>query len=186
MTMNTDRMKWIVMVMALSLALLASCGGEGGGTGGSGSVISGKVPYLVSGPSVSFRSHPTFTTQYNVTVTLEADGPTRVYSALVWITDENDWTNATPLDLVNTTGKLWTGTTEVWSLLTPGKYHIDEIMLDDGDWQTASQLGTGWYFIMPPLSTSVYYVDERITSNTTVLYYGGGLTSRPVSRFTLP
>lgn len=184
MTMNSGRVKR--MVMALSLALLASCGGGGGGTGGGGA-ISGKVPYLISGPTVSFSSHPTFTTQYNVTVTLEADGPTGVAFADLWILSETGGLNDTHLDLSKTPGtKRWTGTTLNVLPLDPGKYYIDSIVLDDGDPFTADPLGTGWYFIMPPLSTSVYYVDERITSDTTFLYYGGGLTSKPVTKFTLP
>jgi hypothetical protein len=52
----------------------------------------------------------------------------------------------------------------------------------DGDQFTANPLGTGGYFVMPPLSTSVYYVDEQITSDMASLYSGGGLSSRPVGR----
>mgnify|MGYP001596820177 FL=1 len=149
MTMNSGKVKWIVMV--LSLALLASCGGGGGGTGGSGSAISGKVPYLISGPTVSFSSHPTFTTQYNVTVTLEADGPTGVAFADLWIFHETDGSNFTHLDLINAPGtKRWTGTTLTLLPLVPGQYYIDDIILDDGDPFTADPLRTGWYAIMPP------------------------------------
>ena len=187
MAMNTGRMKW--MVMALSLATLASCGGGGGGGGtGGGSGISGKVPYLVSGPSVSFRSHPTYTTQYEVTVTLEADGPTGVFAAEVFINDETGNGDFAFIDLINKPGtKLWTGSTNTYVPLSPGQYLIEEVTLDDGDWLTADPLGTGWYFVMPVLSTSLYYVDERITSNAPAfLYYGGGLTSKPVTKFTLP
>lgn len=176
-------------LLAVLLLILAGCGGGGGGGGdGTGGVVSGKVPYLVSGPSMTFATNPSQPTKYDVTVTLEADGPTGVYSALVWITDENDWTNSTPLDLVNTPGtKRWAGSTYTYLPLDPGQYYIEEIMLHDGDPIAADPLGTGWYFMMSPLSTSMYYVDERITSNTPAfLYYGGGLTLRPVVRFTLP
>ncbi|OGW34959.1 MAG: hypothetical protein A2X58_04110 [Nitrospirae bacterium GWC2_56_14] len=180
-------MKRFLFVMSvLMLLILVGCGGGGGGTG-AGGAVSGKVPYLVSGPSFTLRSSPTITGKYDVTVTIEADGPTGVYAALVWITDENDWTNATPLDLVNIPGtKRWTGSTYTFLPLDPGQYYVEEIILDDGDQFTANPLGTGWYFVMPPLSTSVYYVDERITTDVDFLYSGGGLSSRPIGRITLP
>ncbi len=186
MTMNAGRVKWMVMV--LSLALLASCGGGGGGgNDGLGSGISGKVPYLVSGPSVTFRSSPTVAGTYDVTVTLEADGPIGVMFAGLWILHETDGSNFTHLDLVKTPGtKRWTGTTNTYMPLDPGNYHIDDIMLGDGDFISADPLRTGWYIIEPMFSSSMYYVDERIMSGTTFLYYGGGLTSRPVKSFTLP
>lgn len=187
MTMNAGRVKWIVM--ALSLALLSSCGGGGGGGGnGGGSVISGKVPYLVSGPSVTSAVSVNDPTKYAVTVTLEADGPTGVFAAEVFINDETGSGDFAFIDLINKPGtKLWTGSTNTYVPLSPGQYLIEEIILDDGDSFSADPLGTGWYFVMPPLSTSMYYVDERITSKTPAfLYYGGGLTSKSVKRFTLP
>jgi hypothetical protein len=170
------------------MLILAGCGGGGGGgTGGTGSNVSGQVPYLVSGPSITFSSNPTVTTNYDVTVTIEADGPTGVMFADLWIFHETDTSNFTHLDLVNTPGtKRWTGTTNAFLPIVPGQYYIDSIVLDDGDPFTADPLRTGWYFIMPSLSTSAYYVDERILSGVTFLYYGSGLSTRPVGRFTLP
>jgi hypothetical protein len=41
----------------------------------------------------------------------------------------------------------------------------------DGDPFTADPLRTGWYFIMPPLCTSVSCVDERMLSGITLPYY---------------
>jgi len=187
MAMNTGRMKW--MVMALSLATLASCGGGGGGGGGTGGggAISGKVPYLVSGPSVTFAVSVNDPTRYAVTVTLEADGPTGVFAAEVFINDETGNGDFAFIDLINKPGtKLWTGSTNTYVPLSPGQYVIEEIILDDGDWQTADPLGTGWYIVVPPLSASMYYVDERIMSGLTFLYYGSGLSSRPIGKFTLP
>jgi hypothetical protein len=145
------------------------------------------VPYLVSGPSFTFRTSPTITGSYDVTVTIEADGPTGVMFAGLWIFHDTDPSNFTHLDLVKTPGtKRWTGSTNALLPLVPGAYHADSITLDDGDPITADPLRTGWYSIMSPLSSSMYYVDERIMSGTTFLYYGGGLTSRPVVRITLP
>ena len=178
-------MKWLVPVFLV--LLFASCGGGGGGGGaGGGGGISGKVPYLVSGPSVSFRNSPTVTGKYDVTVTLEADGPTGVFFADVWITDENDWFNAQNIELVHTTGKIWTGTTNAFMPLDPGNYYIDDFMLGDGDFITADPLRTGWYIVEPMFSSTMYYVDERIIAGGNIQYYGSGLTSKPVPRFTLP
>jgi hypothetical protein len=172
---------------AVLLLILAGCGGGGGGENGTGGAVSGKVPYLVSGPSFTIRSSPTSTGNYDVTVTIEADGPNGVMFAGLWILHETDGGNFTHLDLVKTPGtKRWTGTTNTYVPLVPGQYYIDDIVLDDGDPFTADPLGTGWYFTMPGLSTSVYYVDERITSSVSFLYYGGGLSSRSIGRFTLP
>jgi len=174
--------------LGVLMVILAGCGGGGGGgTGGPNSVISGKVPYLVSGPSFSFKTNPTVTTSYDITVTIEADGPTGVLFAGLWIFHDTDTSNFTHLDLVNTPGtRRWTGKTNAFLPLVPGPYHVDSITLDDGDPITANPLRSGWYSIMPPFSTSMYYVDERITSNLTFQYYGGGVTSRPVGRVTLP
>jgi hypothetical protein len=105
----------------------------------------------------------------------------------LWLLHETDGSNFTHLDLVNTPGtKRWTGTTNAFQPLVPGNYYVDDVVLDDGDPFTADPLGTGWYFVMPRLSTSVYYVDERITTFVDFLYYGGGLSSRPIGRITLP
>jgi len=173
--------------MGSLILILAGCGGGGGGKDGGDSAVSGQVPYLVNGPSITFSTHPTITANYNVTVTIEADGPTGVMFAGLWILHETDPSNFTYLDLSNIPGtKRWTGTTNTYLPLVPGQYYIDDITLDDGDVFTADPLRTGWYFIMPYLSTSVYYVDERITSGLTMPFYGFGLTSRPVGRFTLP
>ena len=102
-------MKRFLFVMSvLMLLILVGCGGGGGGTG-AGGAVSGKVPYLVSGPSFTLRSSPTITGKYDVTVTIEADGPTGVYAALVWITDENDWqfdAITVFLDIKNRTAKV--------------------------------------------------------------------------------
>jgi hypothetical protein len=186
MTMNPGWMKWLVsFTMAF---LLVSCGGGGGGgeTGG-GSGISGKVPYLVSGPSVTFAVSAWNPAMYDVTVTLEADGPTGVAFTQVLITHETPTGDFAFLDLVNTPGtKRWIGTTYYATPLSPGQYRIDDIHLDDGDFLTADPLRSGWYMVMDIFSTSMYYVDERIMSGMNFQYYGGGLTSKPVRRFTLP
>jgi hypothetical protein len=182
---------WMRRLVPVSMAfLLVSCGGGGGG-GGNGDLgggISGKVPYLVSGPSVTSAVSVNDPTRYAVTVTLEAEGPIGVFAAEVFINDVTGNGDFTFIDLINKPGtKLWTGSTNTFVPLSPGQYLIEQIVLDDGDWNTADPLGTGWYIVEPLFSSSMYYVDERITSNTPAfLYYGGGLTSKPVKRFALP
>jgi len=91
--------------LTVLILILAGCGGGGGGgTGGPGGVVSGQVPYLVNGPSFTFASNPTFTTKYDVTVTIDADGPTGVMFAGLWIFHETDASNFTHLDLIQTPG----------------------------------------------------------------------------------
>jgi hypothetical protein len=127
---------------------------------------------------------------YDVTVTLEADGPKGVKIAYVWLFDETDDSDTQPVDLFNTPGtKRWTGTTYSFLPLAPGQFSIDEIILEDGEYPADDPIGSGWYFVMSPLSTSAYFVDESITTFTPTaqyLYFGGGLTAKPVTKFTLP
>jgi len=170
MTMNPGWMKWLVPVSMAFLLVSCGGGGGGGGNGGPGNGISGKVPYLVSGPAVTFAVSAWNPAMYDVTVTLEADGPTGVMFAQVLITHETPTGDFAFLDLVNIPGtKRWTGTTIAQVPLSAGSYRVDDIHLDDGDVFTADPLGTGWYFVMPVFSTSMYYVDERIETNANPL-----------------
>lgn len=173
-------------VLALALAVVAGCGG-GDGNGATGSAVSGRVPYLLSAPTVTFAAHPSIAGHYDVTVTLEADGPTGVAFVGLWIKDQSNSSNFDHLDLVYIPGtKRWKAATYPLLPLPAGQYYIDSITLNDGDPLTADPLRTGWYVIMPPLSTSAYFVDERETSGIDILYYNWGLSAIPLSRFTLP
>lgn len=175
-------------ILALVLLALAGCGGGDGGDtdGNTGSVVSGHVPYLISAPSITFAVNSFDTAKYDVTVTVEADGPTGVQFADVWICDDAG-ANCEPIDLTNISGtKLWRGSTNVWVPVPAGTYHADEIMLYDGDPFTADPLRTGWYIYNDLFSTSVYFVDEREVSDAGgFLYYNWGLSAIPVTRVTV-
>ena len=140
--------KWLTFIFMVSI--IAACGGGGDGDG----AVSGHVPYLVSAPDVTYATSGIDSTKYDVTVTLEADGPTGVMFVSLWIIDENNSSNFTFLDLTNTPGtKHWTATTDTLLPLPSGQYYVDDIVLDDGDPFTADPLRTGWYISDPFFST---------------------------------
>lgn len=174
-------------ILALALLAAVGCGGGGGGDtgGGQASVVSGKVPYLLSAPSLTFAVNAFSSAEYDVTVTVEADGPTGVAFADVWICDDAD-TNCEPIDLANIPGtKRWRGSTNAFLPVPAGRYRVDSIMLHDGDPFTANPLRTGWYIYDDFFSTSVYFVDEREVSDVEFLYYNWGLSSIPITRVTV-
>lgn len=181
-------MKIRMAMLMLGLFSAAACGGGGGGggdTGGGGSAVSGRVPYLISAPTMTFAVNALDSTKYDMTVTLEADGPTGVQFADVWIFDDTD-TNFAALDLVKIPGtKRWRGATNTLVPLPAGRYRVDNIMLHDGDPLTADPLRTGWYMLNDLFSSSRYFVDERETSGVNFLYYNWGLSSLPVTRVTV-
>lgn len=177
-----------LMILTLVLFSAAACGGGGGGGdngGGPGSAVSGYVPYLLSAPSLTFAVNASNTAKYDITVTVEADGPTGVQFADVWICDDTD-ANCEPIDLLNIPGtKRWRGTTNSFLPVPSGNYRVDDIMLHDGDPFTADPLRTGWYIYNDFLSTSVYFVDEREVSDVNILYYNWGLSAIPITRVTI-
>lgn len=179
-----------LLVLVLACAVTIGCGGGEGANSGGDNAVSGKVPYLISGPSISFRSSPTIIGRYDVTVTIEADGPTGIKIAYVWLVDETDDSDTQPIDLYNVTGtRRWTGTTDGLLPVASGIFSLEHIILEDGEYPADDPIATGWYFVQPLFSTSMYTVTEKITTYdpaTVNLFYGGGLTSWPVTRFTLP
>ncbi len=179
-------LKWLSAVLVLAVA--AGCGGGGSG-GTANGAISGHVPYLLSSPTVTYSLSSYITTSYDVTVTLQADGPTGVAYVDLWIIDDSDGSDSQPIQLANITGtKYWTGTTEYYLPLTPGSYHLDTIVLDDGDPLTADPLREGWYSVEPLFSTTTYFVDESEfpKDRSTFLFFNFGVTGIHVTRFTLP
>lgn len=176
-------LKWFSAVLVLAVA--AGCGGGGSG-GTANGAISGHVPYLLSSPTVTYSlsTLSTTTNYYDVTVTLQADGPTEVQNVDLWIMDSNDNSNFDHLDLANVSGtKKWTATTLALVPLPSGQYYLDSILLDDGGTTTLRQ---GWYTYMSLLSTNTYCADERETAGTNMLFYNFGVTGIHVTRFTLP
>jgi hypothetical protein len=178
-------------VLALAFAVTFGCGGGGGSNSGGGSAVSGRVPYLLSSPTITYATSAWDNTKYDVTVTLQADGPTGVAFIGLWILDQSNDSDFDHLDLVNVPGtKQWKATSDAFLPLPSGTYYIDSIVLDDGDPFSVDPLRTGWYVVMPPLSTSNYFVDERELSgpfaSRTITFYNYGVSAISITTFTLP
>ncbi len=137
--------------VALVLLIVGGCGDSSDSDEAPLGGVSDHVPYLVGAPTVTFVPNGT---DYDVTVTLEADGPTGVMDVSLWIFDVT-LANSASLDLTNTPGtKFWTATTNPLIPLPPGEYYVDDIVLNDGDPFTADPLRTGWY-ISDPLFSAI-------------------------------
>lgn len=176
------------LLLAIPILLIA-CGGGPGGGGDGGNAGSMLAPYLISTPQVSFVPNGIDPGKYDVTVTVEADGPNGIYSASVWMIDVNDFSNSYFLDLISSGANSWSATTNTWLPLAAGTYKVDSITLYDADPTAgfgASYL-TGWYFEMPLLSGRNYYVDQRdVYSNPDFNMIAFGISSIPIKRFTMP
>lgn len=163
--------------------LLSACGGGGGGGGDAESML---APYLISSPQVSFVTNATLPSEYDVTVTIEADGPSGIFSASVWLIDVNDLSNAYFIDLITNVGNTWTGTTNTWIPLIAATYKVDSITLYDAD-SFGSSFRMGWYLEMPVLSSTHYYVDQRdVYNNPDFNMIAFGVSSIPITFFSLP
>ena len=177
-----------LLALALACAVAAGCGGGGGSSGGG--AVSGRVPYLLSAPTVTFLKTGLTPTSYDITVTLEADGPTGVAFADVYLEDTTNTTFAF-IDLKNIVGtKRWRGSTNTFMLLPAGNYIVREVMLHDEDPLSQNPIRTGWYIQDVFFSTSTYFVDERQVSypggSISIDFYNWGVSAIPISRFTLP
>ena len=179
-----------LLVVPLLLVLIAGCGGGGGGSNGGGNAISGHVPYLISAPSVSYKLSTIVTpSYYDVTVTLQANGPTGVYNVSLIMYDVTNSSNFDFPTMINISGTTWRGSTLPLVPLPSGQYQIDSITLNDADILSATHWRSGWYIIEPMISNDFYFVDEReITTvpSMSFLFYNYGLSGFPVTRFTLP
>jgi hypothetical protein len=175
-----------LLALALAMGAFAGCDGGGNNGGGPKGAVSGRVPYLISAPSATHSINAIDFAKHDVTVTIEADGPTGVQFVTAWILDDTNM-NVASLEFVNIAGtRLWRATTNTLLPMPAGQYRIDDIVLDDGDPFTANPLRTGWYMLIDIFSTSAYYVDERETSGNNITYYNGGLSAVPITRFALP
>ena len=174
------------LIVLITLGL-AGCGGDDDPEG-DGDAVSGYVPYLLSAPTVSFSANATTPTSYDVTVTVEANGPTGVAFASLWIIDVNNSGNFAFLDLINTGGTTWTATTMALLPLAPGQYYIDDIILEDADVFADPVVRTGWYTEDFFFSSNNYFVDERelVTATLEIPFYNFGVSGIGVTRFTLP
>lgn len=164
--------------------LLSACGGGGSGGGNADTL---QAPYLISSPRVSSTPNGFDSSKHDVTVTLEADGPSGIFSVSVWLIDVNDSGNIYHLDLFPGGVSTWTATTDTFLPLKAGTYKVESIELYDADPFLETSYLFGWYFEMPLLSSSHYYVDQRdIFSSPAFNIIASGLSSIPIKNFTLP
>lgn len=174
-----------VVVFGLYLAL-SGCGSDGGSTPAIGG-ISTDFPYLKAVPQVTYIQNVVDTSKYDVTVTLEADGPDGVFSVDLWLKDKNNVSNFAYMDLYYVGGTTWTATTYSLSPLPAGNYYIDSISIEDGDSFAGGIVKLGWYFTSI-LSGANYEIDQRETnwSSLELINYNFGVSNIPIVNFTLP
>lgn len=176
-----------VLLFLAALALQA-CGGSNGSSG----VPSGNVPYLLGPVQVTWLANAVDNTKYDVTVSLDADGPDGVMFVDLWIIEDGGGGDSRPLDMVNISGNTWEATTNTFLPLAPGNYYIDSIILDDEDVFASPGVivKSGWYFINPMLSNARYTIDERILDYADLgsgfLYYRLGVGNIGITNFALP
>lgn len=149
--------------------------------------ISTNFPYLVSAPQVTFVQNVNDTTKYDVTVTLDANGPNPIFAASLWIQPKDNSMNFAQMDLQYNGGTTWSYTTNTLLPLPAGDYYLDSIMLEDADAFSGGIVKSGWY-IVGLLSASKYGIDQRETNWTTldITDSNFGVSNIPVINFTLP
>lgn len=174
-------------VCVLALQLIA-CGGGGGGGGSSLGNISTNYPYLTATPQISYVQNIYDQSKYDVTVTVQATGPTGVFSIGLWIESSSNSSAFEHLDLQNIGGNTWTATTNAFLPLSAGNYYLDSITLEDSDPFNGGQVRSSWY-VAGILSTTHYGIDQRLTdygTNFGIPEYNVGVSNIPVVTFTLP
>jgi hypothetical protein len=172
----------VAPLLVLAVLTLGACSGGGS----SGGAETKQAPYLKSTPQVSFSASAYIPADYDVTVTIQADGPSGIYSASLWIIDVNDSTNNQVLDLVYGGGTTWYATTNYYLPMKSGTYKIDTIVMYDAD-PFGTSYRMGWYYFLDSLSTTKYVVDQRDVYSApsfNMLAYGVSSISRKT--FTLP
>lgn len=156
-------------------------------------VPSGTVPYLLGPVSVTSQANAADNSEYDVTVSLDGDGPDGVLFVSVWIIEIGGGGDVRGLDLVNIGGNTWEVTTDPLQPLSPGNYFVDFVSLRDGDAfaePAPAALKAISYFLRPISSSTEYYVNETIADWTVSpvkgLYIGVGLSDISIPYFTLP
>lgn len=166
--------------------ILSGCTSGDDSISGIGS-ISTNFPYLIAPPQVTFVQNVNDTTKYDVTVTLDADGPNSILAASLWIQPKDNSFNFVHMDLQYNGGTSWSYSTNPLLPMPAGDYYLDSIMLEDGDSFSGGVVKSGWY-IVGLLSTSKYGIDQRETNWTTldILNSNFGVSNIPVVDFTIP
>lgn len=166
--------------------ILTGCSGDG--SSGLGDV-STNFPYLLSTPQVSYIQSVGSLSEYDVTVTLEADGPDGVYSVGLWIFSKIDNSEFEYLDLQYVGGTTWSGSTYSLLPMPAGNYYIDSIMIEDGDAFAGGLVKSGWYNVSF-FSPGYYDIEQDLTNwdplNFQILDLNFGISNIPVVNFTLP
>lgn len=178
------------LLAVLLLVSLSACK-EGGGSGDSSSVrdeTSTQYPYLLSEPRITYLANIYDTSKYDVTVELDATGPDPIYSIDLWLYSDTDETIFANLDLEYIGGNTWSATTNPFLALPAGSYHLDSIMIEDGDPLDGGQVRMGWYTINSFYSSSYYTIDQRLTDWSTLelLNSNFGVSNIHITHFTLP
>lgn len=170
------------------LTAISACNSGGGDSSSTHDATSTDYPYLLSEPRISYYPNIYDSTKYDVTVELDATGPTPLYSISLWLYSDDDDTIFANMDLAYTGGNTWSATTNPLLSLPPGNYHIDSIMIEDGDPLDNGQVRMGWYTINPFSSSTYYTIDQRLTDWLTLelLNSNFGVSNIHISKFTLP
>lgn len=137
--------------------LISGSSGTSTGTG-----VSTNFPHLKSAPQVSFSQNVNNPAEYDVTVTLSADGPDGVLLVDLWIFSKDDDTIFEHLDLQFIGGTTWIASTNPFLSLPAGNYYIDSIMVQDADPFDNVMVKSSWYNT-GFLSSTQYDADQRIT-----------------------
>ena len=149
-----------ISVLTLQLFLTACSSGSSGSSTGSG--VNTNYPHLTSAPQISFSQNVNDPTEYDVTVTLSADGPDGVQLVDLWIFSKDDDTIFEHLDLQFIGGTTWVATTNPFLSLPAGNYYIDSMMVQDADPFDDVVVKSSWYNT-GLLSGTHYDADQRIT-----------------------
>lgn len=173
-------------ILGLYLTLVGCSGGDSPPDQGQ---VSTNFPYLMATPQVSFVQNVTDTAKYDVTVTLDATGPTPIYAVGLWIQPKDNSSNFEHLELQYNGGTTWSASTMSLLPLPAGDYYIDSIMIEDADPLSKVIVKSGWY-VADVFSTSNYGIDQRETNwdptQLEILDFNAGISNIPIVNFTLP
>ena len=177
----------IYTLIFLGYVTLTACSGGGSGSDFNLGDVSTNYPHLTAKPQISYTQNIYNPTQYDVTVTVEADGPTGVYAVGLWLHSSTNSSVFTSLDLQHIGGNTWSATTHSLLPLPSGNYYLDTIMIEDSDPFNGGQIRSSWYetgFV----SSNYYEVDQRLTDWDTVdiMEFNYGISNITVVNFTLP
>lgn len=154
---------------------------------GAGNAAGLDSPSLLTSPQVDFTPSALDPSRYDVTITLEATGPNPIYHIGLWVFSEEDVSVFASLKLHPVGGNTWSVTTDPNTPLAPGKYYIDEILIEDGDHSSAGLVGSGAYKINDLFTSTHYVTDQRQTDWATgaIPRQHIGITQLPIVHFTL-